>query len=170
MTIRPPSLLSDEHRLDEFRCTSPDLSKWLIERARKNHREGASRCFVVCDKKHNVIGYYALAAGAVAHDLAPGSVKRNIPDPIPVAVLGRLAVHEQWLGRGIGTGLLKDAVLRTLRAAQELGIRALLCHAVDDAAKDFYLHRGFIQSPIEPLTVMLSLLRLDGLLQDQRTK
>lgn len=79
-----------------------------------------------------------------------------MPEPIPVAVLGRLAVHRDWQGQGIGSGLLKDAVLRTFHAAQELGIRALLCHAIDGAAKDFYLQRGFIASPIEPMTVMLS--------------
>jgi N-acetylglutamate synthase-like GNAT family acetyltransferase len=167
LAIGPPSPLGDAHRLDDFRCTSPDLTKWLIERARKNHREGASRCFVVCDEQENVIGYYALAAGAVSHDVAPGSVKRNMPDPIPVAVLGRLAVHQEWEGRGIGSGLLKDAILRTLHTAQEMGIRALLCHAIDDAAKDFYLQRGFIQSPVESLTVMLSLARLDDSLRGQ---
>lgn len=159
LAISPPGALSDEHRLDDFRCTSPDLAKWLIERARKNHREGASRCFVVCNGQ-DVIGYYALAAGAVSLEIAPGSVRRNMPSPMPVAVLGRLAVHRDWAGQGIGSGLLKDATLRTLQISRELGIRALLCHAIDGAAKDFYLQRGFVQSPIEPLTVMLSLARL----------
>ncbi len=163
--ISAPGPLTDEHRLEGFRCTAPELAKWLIERARKNHREGASRCFVVCDEQQHVIGYYALAAGAVSHEKAPGSVRRNMPDPIPVAVLGRLAVHADWTGHGIGSGLLKDAILRTVQTARELGIRALLCHAVDDAAKDFYLQRGFVQSPIEPLTVMLSLARLDDALR-----
>lgn len=168
MVISPPSLLSDAHRLDDFRCTSPDLAKWLIERARKNHREGASRCFVVCDERQHVIGYYALAAGAVSHEVAQGSVKRNMPDPIPVAVLGRLAVHQDWAGRGIGSGLLKDAILRTLQASRELGIRALSCHAIDDAAKDFYLQRGFIVSPMEPLTLMLGLVRLGDVLREKK--
>ncbi|HVR82373.1 MAG TPA: GNAT family N-acetyltransferase [Luteimonas sp.] len=170
MAISAPSPLSDAHRLDDFRCTSPDLAKWLIERARKNHREGASRCFVVCDEQRNVIGYYALAAGAVSHELAPGSVKRNMPDPIPVAVLGRLAVHQNWVGCGIGSGLLKDAVLRTLQTSRELGIRALLCHAIDEAAKDFYLRRGFVASPMDPLTLMLSLARLGDVLRDEVAK
>lgn len=165
LAISAPSPLTDEHRLEGFRCTSPELAKWLIERARKNHREGASRCFVVCDEQQHVIGYYALSAGAVSHEKEPGRVRRNMPDPIPVAVLGRLGVHADWTGHGIGSGLLKDAILRTVQTARELGIRALLCHAVDDAAKDFYLQRGFIQSPIEPLTVMLSLSRLDDALR-----
>lgn len=170
MVISPPGPLSDAHRLDDFRCTSLDLARWLIERARKNHREGASRCFVVCDEQQNVIGYYALSAGAVSHEITAGSVKRNMPDPIPVAVLGRLAVHQDWVGRGIGSGLLKDAVLRTLQTAQELGIRALLCHAIDEATKDFYLQRGFVASPVEPLTLMLSLARLGVVLRDQPAK
>lgn len=160
MAVGPPSPLDDTHRLDDFRCTSPELSRWLIERARKNHQEGASRCFVVCDEQRNVVGYYALAAGALSHETAPGSVRRNMPDPIPVAVLGRLAVHEAWAGRGIGSGLLKDAVVRVALTAQELGIRALLCLAIDEAARTFYLQRGFIASPLEPLSVMLSLPRL----------
>lgn len=162
MAISAPVTLRDEHRLDGFQCSSPDLTRWLRERARKNHRDGASRCFVSCDAELNVIGYYALAAGAVSHVVAPSRVKRNMPDPVPVAVLGRLAVHRDWTGHGIGSGLLKDAILRTLRTAEELGIRALLCHASDDAARTFYLQRGFIESPMEPMTLMLGLSRLQS--------
>lgn len=157
MAISFPSPLRDAHRLDDFNCTSPDLTRWLLDRARKNHREGASRCFVVCDDQQNVIGYYALAAGAVSHALVPGSVRRNMPDPIPVAVLGRLAVHTDWVRQGIGSGLLKDAIQRTLQTAQQMGIRALLCHAIDEEAKAFYIKHGFIESPTDAMTVMLSL-------------
>ena len=160
MAISPPCPLSDEHRLDDFQCASPELAKWLINRARKNDLEGASRCFVVCDDQQNVIGYYALAAGAVSHEQVPGSVRRNMPDPIPVAVLGRLAVHADWAGKGIGRGLLKDAVQRTIQTARQMGIRVLLCHAIDESAKAFYVKHGFIESPIDPMTVMLSLIRL----------
>lgn len=162
MAISAPVPLRDEHRLDGFQCRSPDLARWLRERARKNHRDGASRCFVSCDAELNVIGYYALAAGAVSHVVAPSRVKRNMPDPVTVVVLGRLAVHQDWTGHGIGSGLLKDAILRTLRTGEELGVRALLCHAIDDAARTFYLQRGFIESPLEPMTLMLSLSRLQG--------
>ncbi|HZF97464.1 MAG TPA: GNAT family N-acetyltransferase [Pseudoxanthomonas sp.] len=146
--------------MDDFQCTSPDLAKWLIDRARKNHREGASRWFVVCGEQQNVVGYYALAAGAVSHEQVPGRVKRNMPDPIPVAVLGRLAVHAEWAGKGIGRGLLKDAVQRTWQTAQQMGIRVLLCHAIDESAKAFYIKHGFIESPVNPMTVMLSMTRL----------
>jgi len=106
------------------------------------------------------VGYYALAAGAVSHAPAPGHVRRNMPAPIPVVVLGRLAVHADWAGQGIGAGLLKDAVLRALRLSRDMGIRALLCHALHEDAQRFYLHHGFVASPVEPLTVMLNLAKV----------
>ena len=151
--------LAEAHRLDSFRCGKPELEFWLKQRARKNQLEAASRTFVVC-AGNEVVGYYALSAGAVLHETVPGNVRRNMPEPIPVAVLGRLAVHSDWNGQGVGAGLLKDAVLRTARLAEEIGIRALLCHAIDENAKKFHLHHGFIESPIEPLTVMLNIAKL----------
>jgi GNAT superfamily N-acetyltransferase len=157
LPLSHPSPLGDEHRLDDFRCTSPELTKWLVARARQNQVSGASRCFVVCDEQRNVVGYYALAAGSVTHEHVPGRIRRNMPDPIPVIVLGRLAVHAEMTGRGIGKGMLKDAVQRTLQIKEQVGIRALLCHAIDDAAKAFYLKHGFIRSPIDVMTVMLAL-------------
>jgi GNAT superfamily N-acetyltransferase len=120
---------------------------------------GASRTFVV-SLGDDVLGYYCLAAGAVTHDEAPGSLRRNMPDPIPIVVLGRLAVHSDWQGQGIGAGLLKDAILRTVRLSEEMGIRAIIAHALHDHAKEFYLRRGFVVSPIQPLTVMLNVARL----------
>jgi GNAT superfamily N-acetyltransferase len=157
MSYLPPAPLQDSHRLEEFRCTEASLEAWLKRTARKNHLSGASRVFVVADSTGAVVGYYALAAGAVTRALVSGSLRRNMPEPIPVAVLGRLAVHSAHTGRGLGHGLLKDAILRTQRLAQDLGMRALLCHAVDERAQAFYLHHGFIVSPVEPLTVMLPL-------------
>lgn len=154
-----PVSLSDAHQLDAFRCSEPDLEIWLKQRARKNQHEGASRTFVVC-AGHEVVGYYCLAAGAVIHVKAPGNIRRNMPDPIPVAILGRLAVHMDWQGQGIGPGLLKDAIVRTMRLAEDMGIRALLAHALHERAKRFYLHHGFIESPIEGLTVMLNIAKL----------
>lgn len=157
--ITAPKPLAEAHRLDNFRCVKPELELWLKQRALKNQLEGASRTFVVCDRE-DVVGYYALAAGAVLHEAAPGSIRRNMPEPIPVAVLGRLAVHADWSGQGIGSGLLKDAILRTMRLAEQMGIRAMLCHAIDEDAKQFYQHHGFIESPIEPLTLMLNIAKL----------
>ncbi|WP_371434654.1 GNAT family N-acetyltransferase [Polaromonas sp.] len=124
----------------------------------QNDGSGASKTYVVCaDGGMSVIGYYALATGAVDQQDAPGSIKRNMPSPIPVIVLGRLAVHREWAGKGIGKGLLKDATLRAMQAAQLVGVRALLCHSIDEEAKAFYIKHGFVASPINPLTVMTKL-------------
>lgn len=159
MSLGAPAPLDDGHVLDTFRCTEAALETWLKQRARRNQSEGASRCFVVCDGAA-VVGYYALAAGAVLHAQVPGSIRRNMPEPIPVVVLGRLAVHADWAGKGIGAGLLKDAVLRSLRLSGELGVRALLCHAISENARTFYLRHGFVESPLEPMTLMLNLTKL----------
>jgi GNAT superfamily N-acetyltransferase len=157
LALSAPSPLGEAHRLDDFQCTAPELTKWLMERARQNQASGASRCFVVCDAQQRVLGYYALAAGAVAHEQVPGRIRRNMPDPIPVIVLGRLAVHADRVGEGIGRGLLKDAVQRVLATCEQIGARALVCHAIDDEAKAFYLKHGFVESPINAMTVMLPL-------------
>lgn len=159
--LHAPTPLTDAHQLDGFRCSEPSLEIWLKQRARRNQQDGASRCSVVCAGVE-VVGYYALAAGAVSHVQASGNVRRNMPDPIPVIVLGRLAVHVDWAGQGIGAGLLKDAVLRSLRLSQELGIRAMLCHALSENAKQFYVHHGFSESPIDPLMVMLNLTKVSS--------
>jgi GNAT superfamily N-acetyltransferase len=157
LSLTAPAPLNDGHRLDDFQCSAPELTRWLLERAHQNQLSGASRCFVVCDGQRHVVGYYALAAGVVAHEDAPGRIRRNMPNPVPVIVLGRLAVHVDWAGQGVGKGLLKDAVQRTLQACEQVGARALLCHAIDEAAKAFYLKHGFIASPIHDMTVMLPL-------------
>lgn len=154
--LNAPAPLSSRHHLDSFRCSEPSLERWLKERARKNEAEGASRTYVV-SVEDVVIGYYCLSAGAVARGSTPSGLRRNMPDPIPVIILGRLAVHLDYTGRGIGEGLLKDAVLRSFQISEELGVRALLCHAISESAKSFYLKRGFIESPVDPMTVMLSL-------------
>lgn len=154
-----PVPLTTAHRLDAFQCSEPALESWLKHRALRNQIDGASRCFVVCIGA-DVVGYYALAAGSVLHAQTPGSFRRNMPEPIPVAILGRLAVHDRWRGRGLGADLLKDAVLRTVRLSGEMGIRALVCHAISMEAKRFYLHHAFVESPIEPMTVMLNVAKL----------
>ncbi len=99
----------------------------------------------------------ALAAGAVLQAAATGRVRRNMPEPVPVMVLGRLAVDRAHQGTGLGVALLRDALLRTLQAGEVAGIRAVLLHAVSDEAKRFYLHHGFAESPIDPMTMMITL-------------
>ena len=122
----------------------------------KNEVIGASRTFVVCHDGH-VIGYYALATGSVEHRDAPKKIRRNMPDPIPVMVLGRLAVDQQWQHAGLGRGLLKDALLRSVSVSQHAGVKALLVHALSEDAKTFYENNGFLESPLDPMTLAISL-------------
>lgn len=143
--------------MGEFDCGEPVLDEWLKRRALANQVSGASRTFVVKSGDGKVVGYYALAAGAVALADATGNVRRNMPDPIPVLVLGRLAVDRRATGRDLGSSLLKDAVARATAVAENAGVRALLVHALHEKAKDFYLQYGFQPSPTDRLTLMLRL-------------
>ena len=150
-----PEHLAREHNLAAFDSGTPSLDEWLKRRALSNEQEGESRTYVVC-AGGKVVGYYALATGAVAQAEATGRVRRNMPDPVPVMVLGRLAVDRAHQGQGLGAGLLRDTILRTLQAAEIVGIRAILVHAISDQAKRFYEHHGFVESPIEPMTLMIT--------------
>jgi GNAT superfamily N-acetyltransferase len=150
-----PEKLRAEHDLSDFECEEPALDDWLRRRALQNEESGASRTYVVCSGL-KVVGYYALAVGAVAHLEAPGRVRRNMPDPVPVMIIGRLAVHKDFQGKTIGPGLLRDAVLRTLQAAEIAGVRAILVHAISDRARQFYERWGFIPSPMDPMTLMIT--------------
>jgi len=154
--IGTPEHLTADHDLGPFDSGTPALDDWLKRRALANERAGGSRTYVVCEGKR-VIGYYALATGAVAQVSAPGRVRRNMPDPVPVMVLGRLAVDRAYHGRGIGQGLLRDAILRTIQAADIAGIRAILVHAISDDAKRFYERHGFMEAPIDPMTLMVTI-------------
>ena len=153
--ISAPEHLSPAHDLSAFDSGLPELDEWLKRRAQANEEKGASRTYVVC-AGGRVVGYYALANGGVAQAAATGRVRRNMPDPVPVMVLGRLAVDRAYQGKGIGRGLLRDAVLRTLQAAEIGGIRAILVHAISEDAKRFYESCGFVVSPIEPMTLMIT--------------
>ena len=155
--MQAPQPLAQGHDPSAFDCGEPVLNEWLKRRAFANQVTGASRTFVVVNERNQVLAYYALAAGAVAHADAAGSVRRNMPDPIPVMVLGRLAVDRSCQGQQIGSALLKDAFLRTVGVSENVGIRALLVHAINDAAKQFYIRRGFQPSPVLPYTLMLRL-------------
>lgn len=155
LQIDPPEKLHAEHDLSDFESGEPALDDWLRRRALSNESSGTSRTYVVCVGR-KVVGYYALSAGAVAHTHATGRFKRNMPDPIPVLILGRLAVDKTCHGKGVGTGLLRDAVLRTLQAAEIAGVRAILVHAISESAKRFYEKYGFVPSPLDPLTLMIT--------------
>jgi len=161
--LTAPAPLADHHDLAEFNSGVPELDDWLRRRARTNQASGASRTFVVC-KGTRVIAYYALASGAVKQSEAPGRFRRNMPDPIPVAVLGRLAIDQDQQGRGIGRALIRDACLRLLHAAEILGIRGVMVHAISDDAKAFYEAVGFQLSPLDPMMLMVSLQDLNSAL------
>jgi len=154
--LRPPEALNAKHILHDFNCGNDSLNDWLKRRAIKNEASGASRTYVVC-RQNDVIAYYTLATGAVRCADSPGRIRRNMPDPIPIMVLGRLAVHLDWQKKGLGGDLLVDAVKRTLQAADIVGIRALVVHALSKEAKQFYERFGFQSSPTDPLDLMISL-------------
>ncbi len=151
-----PEKLRPDHDLSCFASGSPVLDDWLRRRALPNQESGASRTYVI-GAGDRVVGYYALAAGAVAQAGATGRARRNMPDPVPVMVIGRLAIDSGYQGRGLGRALLRDAVLRTMQAADIAGIRALLVHAVSDDAKRFYERCGFQPSPADPMTLMITM-------------
>ena len=157
LQLSPPEPLMAGHKLAEFVCGEALLDDWLKRRALANHLSGASRTFVVADPNGRVFGYYALASGAVAHIDATSGVRRNMPDPVPVMVLARLAVDQSAQGVKLGASLLQDAVNRARAVSQNAGVRAVLVHALNDHAKQFYTHYGFQESPINPMTLLLRL-------------
>ncbi len=154
--ISAPEKLRPDHDLSSFDSGTPVLDDWLRRRALPNQESGASRTYVVCAGKR-VVGYYALAAGAIAQAAASARTRRNMPDPVPVMVIGRLAVESSYQGRGLGRALLRDAVLRTMQAADIAGIRAMLVHAISEDAKRFYERRGFRPSPLDSMTPMITM-------------
>lgn len=151
--MQAPQPITSEHDLSDFQSDNAELNDWLKEQALKS--EGLSARTYVLVTEGKVIGYYCLATATVARTVAIGSVKRNSPDPIPCMLIGRLAVDLRWEKRGIGSGLLRDALLRIFNVAQVVGVKAVLVHAKDENAKSFYLKRGFQESPIESFTLML---------------
>lgn len=156
-SLSAPQPLTAVHRVGGFFCGEPVLDEWLKRRAMANQHSGASRTFVVVDQDDCVRGYYAMAAGAVAHRQAPGPVRRNMPDPVPVLVLARLAVDSSAHRNKLGGAMLRDALQRAVVVSQNAGVRALLVHALHERARQFYEHYGFQASPLDPLTLMLRL-------------
>ncbi len=155
--IEPPEPLTPLHDLSDFNCEVAVLNEWLKKQALRNQDTGASRTFVVCTAARRVVGFYALATGSVQRSEAPGRIRRRMPEPLPVMVLARLAVDIAWQQKGVGSGLLKDAVLRTVIVSRQAGIRALVVHAISEEAKRFYLGHGFVESPLNAATLMLGL-------------
>jgi GNAT superfamily N-acetyltransferase len=154
--IGAPEKLQPDHDLSAFDSGTPALDAWLRRRALPNQESGASRTYVIRAGRR-VVGYYALAAGAIAQGEATGRTRRNMPDPVPVMVVGRLALDAAFQGRGLGRALLRDAILRTMQAAEIAGMRAILVHAISEDAKRFYERCGFRPSPVDPMTLMITL-------------
>ena len=162
--IGAPESLTAEHIVGDFDSGVPSLDDWLRRRALRNQASGASRTFVVCDAE-KVVAYYALASSAVAPDATPGRFRRNMPDPIPVVVLARLAIARDQQGRGLGRALFQDAAKRVIHAADTIGIRGLLVHAISEEAKAFYVRLGLDPSPLEPMTLMTTVADLAATLR-----
>jgi len=161
-----PQPLTAAHDLSAFDCGEPVLNDWLRQRALKNESR-FSRTYVVCEGAQ-VVGYFCISAGAVQREAAPGKVRRNAPDTIPVSVIGRLAVSRDHAGQGLGADLLADALRRIALAAQSIGIGAVLVHAKDDAAKRFYLRCAeFIEYPADSRTLFLPIETVMAAFDDQ---
>ena len=153
---RAPEPLTSDHDFAGFDCGEAALNAWLKTRALRNQAQGASRTYVLC-AGYEAIGYYSLTVGSIQHEAAIGKVRRNMPDPVPAMLLGRLAIDRNHQGRRLAKGLLKDAVLRTLRAADIAGIRTLFVHVISEEATRFYTRYGFRPSPTHPMMLMITL-------------
>ncbi|MDP2787131.1 MAG: GNAT family N-acetyltransferase [Pseudomonadota bacterium] len=169
LDFTPPAPITADHALENFDSGELSLNDWLRKRAFKNHAAGASRCFVLCGGA-DVIAYYSLSAGAISHEAAPKAapkaMRRNMPDPLPVLLLGRLAVDRRYHNQGIGQALLRDAMLRAVNVAGEAGVFALLVHALSDQARQFYLSRGFVESPLQPMTLLMTIETIRSILAE----
>lgn len=152
--MRTPEPLTSGHNVAEFCCPDTGLNEWLKKKALKNHSTGISRVYVICAENTNqVIGYYCLSTGSIQRNMAPGAYRRNAPDSLPVIVLGRLAIDQAYLGKGLGVALLKDAIYRTENIARQVGVRALIVHALNDDVRNFYTKFAFEASALQPLTL-----------------
>jgi predicted N-acetyltransferase YhbS len=154
--LSAPEPLAPHHELDTFSCGKPSLDEWLKRRSKANQASGASRTFVACESG-GVVAYYALASSAVSVLSSPGRFRRNMPDPIPVVVLARLAVARSHHRRGLGRALFQDAARRVIDAADLIGIRGVIVHALSEDAAQFYRRLGLDPSPLDPTILMVTI-------------
>jgi len=162
--IKPPELLTQLHDTNEFSCGKEVLDNWIKSQALKNQTNRGSRTFVITSQ-NQVVGYYALASGAVERIQVSSNIARNMPNPIPVIILARLAVDYHFKGLSLGKGLLKDALLRSVNVANQIGVKAVLVHALDKEAVAFYEKFGFQSMPEQENTLMISISNIEKLLQ-----
>lgn len=155
MPLAAPEPLIEAHELAEFDSGVASLDDWPKRRARGNQTSGATRTFVVADGSR-VIAYYAVASGGISLGGALGRFRRNMPDPIPAALLARLAIDRAWQHRGLGRAMFRDCAARIMHAADSIGIRGIVVHAISEQAKGFYLALGFEPSPLDPMMLMVT--------------
>jgi predicted N-acetyltransferase YhbS len=155
-SLSPAAPLADQHQVGDFHSGEPALDDWLMRRARTNQASGATRTFVACDGD-TAVGYYALASGAVTVASVPGRFRRNMPDPVPVAILARLAVDQAYQRRGLGRAMFRDAARRVAQAADAIGIRGIVVHAISEEARTFYQALGFDPCPGQPMTLVVTM-------------
>lgn len=152
--LSAPARLAPNHELDAFCSGRLELDDWLERRAR--NAEGASARTYIVARGNEVAGYYCIASAGAELETLPGKLRRNMPKTVPLAVLGRLAVAQSWQGQGLGADLLRDALKRVALASEVLGVRALLVHAIDDQARNFYMHQAeFLEFPADSRTLYL---------------
>ncbi|TCS40206.1 GNAT family N-acetyltransferase [Reinekea marinisedimentorum] len=163
MGITKPELLTADHNIENFNCGNEELDSWLAKKALKSQNRSHARVYVATDSAtEQVVGYYAISMGSVQREASISPLKRNSPNPIPMVILGRLAVHEDYQGHSIGSGLLKDCVLRSTHAMSTVGGAGILVHAIDEAAQKFYLKFGFTESPFDTLTLMARIVDIEA--------
>ena len=166
--LGPPQSLDANHRLDAFDCGKPALNDWLTRHARQAQASGSSKTYVIAQGEH-IVGYFSLTVGQIDTLEAPDRVRKGMGSyPIPVVILARLAVSLSDQGRGIGVGLLQEAIRRTLAIADQAGVRAMLTHPIDEDAARFYLRFGFEPSPVREQQLLLLLKEARRLISDSR--
>lgn len=166
MSLSAPEPLTAAHDVSDFSCGKPTLDRWLKTRALSNQQKGFTAVLVV-HEAGRVVGYYGLAPTAVVPSVLPRSIRTGQPpDPVPCLLLGQIATDTAWAGRGIGTGLVKHALQRCVRAAGLIGGRALMVNAVDDEAARFWQRRGFIPTKDDPLVLFRSIADIAASLAD----
>jgi GNAT superfamily N-acetyltransferase len=153
-TLSPSVPLTKSHDTSRFDCGKQPLNDWLKFRALKSEGQSA-RCYVLCARNSVVVGYYCLSTGAVQYEGAPRKIRRNMPDPIPVMIIGRMGIDRAYQGQGLGRALLKDALFRIIRASKVVGARVVLVHAVDQEAVPFYARYNFRSLPRNNQTLFL---------------
>lgn len=157
LDLRPPERITRDHRLEDFSCGRDSLDNYLKRRALRADAAGDAKVIVLVNRELQVIGYYTISSASVSRRIAIRKLKRNSPDPIPMALIGRLAIAANHQGQGLGRALVRDAVLRISNASEEIGIRGILLHALDDDAKAFYEKCGFRESSIDHNLMMVPL-------------